>query len=129
MWFNFYRPLEIIFKETLSTGFFSSSLFPFLSDPIHKKGDKQVLKNYHVVSLLPICGKIFERLIFNEMFNFLLENSFVSPSQSGFKPGDSSLISYYPLYINFFNHLIKELKLGASSWIFLKPLIRYCTKY
>ena len=89
MWFNFYRPLEIIFKETLSTGFFSSSLFPFLSDPIHKKGDKQVLKNYHTVSLLPICGKIFERLIFNEMFNFLLENSFVSPSQSGFKPGDS----------------------------------------
>ena len=56
--------------------------------PIHKKGDKQVLKNYHPVSLLPICGEIFERLIFNEMFRVLLEN-LVSLNQSGFKPGDS----------------------------------------
>ena len=59
--------------------------------PIHKKGDKQVLKNYCLVSLLPICGKVFERLIFNEMFSFLLENNLVSPNQSGFKPGDSCI--------------------------------------
>ena len=57
--------------------------------PIHKTGDKQVLGNYRPVSLLPVCGKIFERLIFNEMFKFLLENNLVSPTQSGFKPGDS----------------------------------------
>ena len=59
--------------------------------PIHKKGDKQILKNYRSVSLLPICGKIFERLIFNELFNFLLENNLISPNQSGFKPGDSCI--------------------------------------
>ena len=59
--------------------------------PIHKKGDKQILKNYRPVSLLPICGKIFERLIFNELFNFLLENNLILPNQSGFKPGDSCI--------------------------------------
>ena len=32
--------------------------------PIHRKSDKQVISNYRPVSLLPICGKIFERLIF-----------------------------------------------------------------
>ena len=50
-----------------------------------KKGDKQTFKNYRPVSLLPICWKILERLMFNEMFeclmkcsNFLLEiNSFL----------------------------------------------------
>ena len=41
--------------------------------PIHKTGDKQILKNYRPVSLLLICGKILERLIFNEMFNFLFK--------------------------------------------------------
>ena len=56
--------------------------------PIRKKGDKQVLKNYRPVSLLPNCGKIFERLVFNEMFSFLLENNLASPNQSRFKPGD-----------------------------------------
>ena len=32
--------------------------------PVRKKGDKQILKNYWPVSLLPIWVKKFERLIF-----------------------------------------------------------------
>ena len=86
-----YRPLEIIFKEALSTGLFPSEWKKGNIVPIYKKGDKQVLKNYRPVSLLPICAKVFERLIFNEMFSFLLENNLVSPNQSGFKPGDSCI--------------------------------------
>ena len=37
---------------------------------IHKKSNKQNLKNYRPVSILPISGKIFERLILNEIFNY-----------------------------------------------------------
>ena len=59
--------------------------------PIHKKDDKQCLKNYRPISLLPICGKIFEKLIFNEMFKFFIENELISPNQSGFKPRDSCI--------------------------------------
>ena len=59
--------------------------------PCYKKGDKQNLKNYRPVSLLPICGKILERLIFNEMFSFFLSNNLLAPNQSGFKPGDSCI--------------------------------------
>ena len=59
--------------------------------PIHKKGDKQTLTNYRPVSLLPICGKIFERLIYNEMFGFFVDKGLISPNQSGFKPGDSCI--------------------------------------
>ena len=76
-----YRPLEIIFKEALSTGLFPSEWKKGNIVPIYKKGDKQVLKNYRPVSLFPICAKVFERLIFNEMFSFLLENNLVSPNQ------------------------------------------------
>ena len=59
--------------------------------PIHKKGDKQTLKNHRPVSLLPICGKSLERLMFNEMFEFFTENKLISSSQSGFKPSDSCI--------------------------------------
>ena len=41
------------------------------------------------MSLLPICNKIFERLIYNEMFTFFTENYLISPNQSGFRSGDS----------------------------------------
>ena len=32
---------------------------------IHKKGDKQTLKNYCPLSLLPVCSKIFERILYS----------------------------------------------------------------
>ena len=57
--------------------------------PVHKKGSKQSLKKHRPISLLPICSKIFERLIYNEMFTFLTETNLISPNQSGFRPGDS----------------------------------------
>ena len=65
--------------------------FPKNVVQIHKKDDKQCFKNYRPISLLPICGKIFEKLIFNEMFKFFIENELISPNQSGFKPGDSCI--------------------------------------
>ena len=56
--------------------------------PIHKRDDKRNVKNYRPVSLLPIFGKIFERLIYNEMHPFFIENDLISSSQSGFKQED-----------------------------------------
>ena len=50
---------------------------------IHKKGDKQLFQNYFPVSLLPICSKIFENLIFKPMLDF--ENSIFCPHKSGFR--------------------------------------------
>ena len=56
-----------------------------------KKNDKQSLANYWLISLYPICGKIFERLLYNEMFNFFITNHILPTNQSGFKPGDSCI--------------------------------------
>ena len=50
-----------------------------------------MINNYRPISLLPICSKIFERLIFNELFRFFIENNLISQHQSGFKPGDSCI--------------------------------------
>ena len=42
--------------------------------PVFKKGNKQILKNYCPILLLPVCGKVFKKLIFKEMLNFFIEN-------------------------------------------------------
>ena len=44
--------------------------------------------NYRPASLLPICGKVSEHLIFNSLFNYFIENDLLSSHQSGFIPGD-----------------------------------------
>ena len=63
--------------------------------PVHKKGDKQCLKNCRPISLLPICGKILERLTFNEMFRFFIENSLISSNQSGLSQETPILTNFY----------------------------------
>ena len=58
--------------------------------PIFKKGDKQSIVNYRPISLLPICGKIFEKIIINNLFSYLNVNNLITINQSGFRPGDST---------------------------------------
>ena len=62
-------------------------------EPIHKRGDKQSVKNYQPVSLLLIFRNI-HRLIYNEIYSFFMENTLISPNQSGFKQGIFELISF-----------------------------------
>ena len=39
-----------------------------------RKRDKQILKNYRSVYILPMCGKIFELLIYNNAFEYFIKN-------------------------------------------------------
>ena len=54
--------LKLIFKEALTTDMFPSkwkkNAILYL---VTKKSSKQNLENYLSVSLLPVCGKFFER--------------------------------------------------------------------
>ena len=59
--------------------------------PVHEKEDKNLLKNYKPFSLLPIFGKIFERVLFKDLFNYFHKNQLFTKCQSGFLPGDSCI--------------------------------------
>ena len=58
--------------------------------PIFKKGDKQLIGNYRPISLLPLCGKIFEKIILNNLYKHLTTHHLITKNQSGFRPGDST---------------------------------------
>ena len=48
-----YKPLAIIFKQCVDTGIFPSEWKKGNIVPIHKKSDKQTMKNSRTLSLLP----------------------------------------------------------------------------
>ena len=85
------KPLTILFKNCISEGIFPDNWKKSNICPIHKKGDKQIVDNYRPVSLLPVCGKIFERLIFNSLYQFLEKHNLLSIHQSGFCSNDSCI--------------------------------------
>ena len=59
--------------------------------PIHKKSSRQCKNNYRPISLLPNLGKIFEKLLFDKIYSHLCENGLLTPNQSKFRPGDSTI--------------------------------------
>ena len=58
--------------------------------PVRKKGNRQSKENYCPISLLPIFGKLFEKL-FDIIYSHLNENGLLSYHQSGFRAGDSTI--------------------------------------
>ena len=84
-------PLKIIFENILLTSLYPEKRKLANVIPIYKKGDKQSTKNYRPISLLPICGKIFERIIFNNLYPYLNTNNLITKNQLGFRPGDSTI--------------------------------------
>ena len=85
------KPFKILFKKCLQSGHYPAIWEKANVVPVHKKGNRQLTTNYRPISLLPICGKIFENIIFDEVYNHLSDNDLLSSNQSGFRPGDSTI--------------------------------------
>ena len=68
----------MLLNQALLTSVFPSEWIKVNIVLIDKKRDKQNIETCCPVSLLPICGKIFERLIFNKMLNYFSANKLIS---------------------------------------------------
>ena len=59
--------------------------------PVHNKKSRQLKSNYRPISLLPICGKLLEKIVFDQVYSYLNTLNLLSKNQSGFRPGDSTV--------------------------------------
>ena len=59
--------------------------------PLFKKGSKRELRNYQPISALPLVAKIFEKIIYRQLYDYLQNNSLLNTYQSGFQSMHSML--------------------------------------
>ena len=84
-------PLKIIFTNCLRCGLFPEIWKHANVVPVHKKNEKN-LKGYNrPISLLPIFGKILEKLVYDSLYLHLVSHKLLDPNQSVFRPGDSTV--------------------------------------
>jgi len=69
--------------------------------PLHKKGEKDILSNYRPISILSVVSKVFEKVIFKHVYNYLHSENFLTKHQSGFRPRDSTVNQLAYLYHTF----------------------------
>ena len=79
-----------LYNNCMTDGIFPTVFKKGKISPIFKKGNKASLENYRPISTLPIFGKIFEKIIYKRLYNFLTSKGILHDNQFGFRKGHST---------------------------------------
>ena len=63
-------PLNYICNRSLSTGIFPTRLKYSVIKPLYKKGDKNNMANYRLISLVTSFSKVFEKAIYVRLLTY-----------------------------------------------------------
>ena len=77
--------LALIFNFSIETGVFPDSWKTARVTPIYKDGEKAIKSNYRPISVLPVISKLFEKLVFNQLYQYLNGSGLLYKGQSGFR--------------------------------------------
>ena len=91
-----------MFNLSLTTSSFPTAWKKAMVVPIPKAGDLTLVKNYRPISLLPLPGKLLEKLVHSQLSGHLESNSLLTDSQHGFRKGHSTVhsVAQFTNYIN-----------------------------
>ena len=70
--------LTSILNQSISVGIFPIDWKLARVSPVFKKGKKSDLNNYRPISVIPIVAKIFEQIIYNQLYKYLNDNSLLA---------------------------------------------------
>ena len=88
------KPLTIIVNQCLLTGIFPSLLKIAKAKPLFKRGDVSQLNNYRPISFLPTISKVFERIIYSQLYAYFNENNLLTEQQYGFRAQHSTELAF-----------------------------------
>lgn len=112
-------PLVSCVNKCLDHGTFPDSLKLAKVSPIFKSGAKTDPSNYRPISVLPVISKIFEKIIYNRLIEYLNEKSFLIDQQYGFRSKSNTLSATIDLVTNIKTNIDKT-NIGLGIFIDLK---------
>ena len=83
------KPLFNILQFSLETGNSPSNWKRVNMVSVHKNGNNDLINNYRPASLLPIFSKVYEKCIYDTLYNYFQGNDLFSKNQSSFRKSDS----------------------------------------
>ena len=84
------QPVTVLINQMLTTGIFPDKLKNAKVVPLYKKGDNTLFSNYRPISILPSLSKIFERIVYSQLYAYFECNKLLYSSQYGFRQGHST---------------------------------------
>ena len=84
------QPLTFIINQSLLTGIFPEKLKIAKVLPLFKKNDCMIMDNYRPISLLPAISKVFEKVVYNQLYTYYTSNNLLYKGQYGFREDHST---------------------------------------
>ena len=81
--------LKLIFNLSLSEGTFPDDWKKARVSPIFKSGNREECGNYRPISILSAISNIFEKIVFDQLSQYLITSNILTDNQSGFREKDT----------------------------------------
>ena len=101
-------PLTSLINQSLQSGIFPDKLKIAKVVPIFKAGKDNIesyVHNYRPISLLSCFSKIFERVVYNQLYNHLQINKLLYESQYGFRKSHSTELAALELIYSIYKKI------------------------
>ena len=83
-------PLTIVINQSLLTGIVPDKIKVAKVLPQHKKDNTENMNNYRPVSLLNAFSKVFEKIVFFQLYDYFKDNKLLYNGQYGFRKDHST---------------------------------------
>ena len=79
-----------IFKASLEEAVFPERLKIAKVIPVFKKGDKENMESYRPISILPVFSKVLDRIMYNRLYEYSMNNNLLYENQFDFQINNST---------------------------------------
>ena len=109
-------PLAIIFNESLWRGVFPGKWKLARVTPILKSGKQSEMNNYRPISVLSGVSMLFEKVVHDQLFEFLTANNLLSKNQFAYRKLHSTITSLMNVTDTWYKN-IDEKKINISLFL------------
>ena len=87
---SIHKALLHVINMSISSGIFPNIGKTGCITPLYKGGDATDPANYRLISILPCLGKLLERIMHTQLYEYITDNGILAHEQSGFRKGHST---------------------------------------
>lgn len=102
-------PMTLLFNKSLTEAKYPTTWKESFIIPVFKSGNRSNVQNYRPISILCTISKVFERIIFNRLYEHIRDQ--ISRSQHGFVSGRSTLTNL----LEYLNFIIESMANGGQT--------------
>lgn len=99
------QPLLRLINDCISNGVFPDFMKKGVITPLFKKGKREIVSNYRPISILPSLAKVFERVLYNQLYHHFEQNGLLDAHQFGFRKKRSTIQAIQQLLENIYSAL------------------------